>query len=44
MYLTIGQDFDIVLTGVDKIINKNKINKSSLKSLEIGEKPALMVI
>ncbi len=37
--LTIGQGFDIVLIrALDKILNKNKIERLSLKSVEISGK------
>ena len=37
--LTVGQDFDIVLIGVlDKILHRNRIEKSSLKSVQISGK------
>ena len=39
--LTVSQDFDIVLIrALDKIFRKNKIDRLSLKSVEIGGKMA----
>ena len=38
-HLTAGQDFDIVLIGaLDKILHRNRIEKSSLKSVQISGK------